>query len=112
MELQVVGIWMGEMDGGQIMGGHILLDILRRLDFVLVTNDISVKSCGGDWHSQICPLIDIFRRKCGEAVRGYKTRDRHKGVTAAISDRQGGAMPAKQQEEWRKKAWEELELIA
>lgn len=40
-------------------------DILRRLDFVLVTNDISVKSCGGDWHSQICPLIDIFRRKCG-----------------------------------------------
>lgn len=49
----------GNLDGrdgwGLIMGGHILLDILRRLDFVLVTNGISVKSCGGDWHSQICP---------------------------------------------------------
>lgn len=67
---QVVGIWMGETDGGQIMGGHIRLDILRRLDFVLVINDTSVKSRGGDWHSQICPLIDIFRRKCREEVRG------------------------------------------
>lgn len=85
---------MGEMDGGQIMGGHILLDILRRLDFVLVTNDISVKSCGGDWYSQICPLIDIFRRKCGEAVRGYKTRIGTK-VTAAISDRQGRSYASK-----------------
>lgn len=35
MEPQVVGIWMGEMDGVQIMGGHIRLDILRRLDFAL-----------------------------------------------------------------------------
>ena len=75
------------------------------------TNDTSVKSHGGDWHSQIFPLIYVFRRKCGEEVRQYKTRDRHKGVTAAISDGQGGAMPAKQQEQWRKKAWEELELI-
>ena len=52
------------------------------------TNDTSVKTHGGDWHSQICPLIYVFRRKCGEEVREYKTRDRHKGVTAAISDGQ------------------------